>query len=227
MDSNLIMLLIAVGSLVIGAGAGLGINYLTKKGQDPQAILSTANTVISEAKILNDDVGKLILPAPIESVADKVIQFAQVCVNSAEQRCNSNQITKDQKNQNAYDAAMNMLKIAGYNPTPEIQQGIKDMIETGVFTLNNSVPAANVTATPPDQAVHQAIASAVTQVVTPIATQAANDAVQAAISQTAQAFQGAVTPQTVQPAVQSQTLQSTDQSQASTRLDPQTTQQSA
>ncbi|KLU67839.1 hypothetical protein DEAC_c02460 [Desulfosporosinus acididurans] len=217
MNSTLIMLLISVGSLVVGAGVGLGLGYLKKSGKDPQAILSTAETVISEAKVVNDDIGKLVLPAPVESAADKIIQFAQVCVHSAEQKYNSSQITKDQRNQNAYDAAMNMLKIAGYEPTLEIQKAVKDMIETGVFDMNSSASSEEAGQTAPDQAVSQAIATKVKQVVTPIATQAANDAVQQAINQTAQAFSGAVTPQAAQPAQDTsdtQVAQSDSQAQA-------------
>ncbi|MDQ7092114.1 hypothetical protein REC12_00735 [Desulfosporosinus sp. PR] len=163
MDTNVIMLLIALGSLVVGSVAGLGINYLAQKGKDPKTILNTADNVLGQAKTLNDDIGKVFLPAPVESIIDKVIQVAQAGVHAAEQRCNSDQITKDQRNQNAYDAAMNMLKIAGYEPTAEIQQATKDMIETGVFTLNSTAPATENTPVAPAQAIQDAVTNAVTQ----------------------------------------------------------------
>ncbi|KLU64000.1 hypothetical protein DEAC_c39940 [Desulfosporosinus acididurans] len=213
MDTNVIMLLISLGSLIVGSVAGLGINFLVQKGKDPKVILSTADTVLGEAKALNDDIGKVVLPAPLETIIDKVIQVSQAGVHSAEQRCNSDQITKDQKNQNAYDAAMNMLKIAGYEPTPEIQKAVKDMIETGVFDMNSSSPSVETVPAVPDQAVSQAIASKVQQVVTPIATQAANDAVQQAISQTVQAFPGAVSSQAAQSTSDTQLAQTDSQAQ--------------
>lgn len=200
MDTNVIMLLIALGSLVIGSVAGLGINFLVQKGKDPKVILNTADMVLGEAKTLNDDIGKVFLPAPVETIIDKVIQVSQAGVHAAEQRCNSDQITKEQKNQNAYDAAMNMLKIAGYEPTTEIQKAVKDMIETGVFDMNIDEVVKDALVTPPDQAVSKAIASAVTQVVTPIAQQAASTAVNQAISQAATAVQGVLTPQVTQAA---------------------------
>ncbi|WP_088227772.1 hypothetical protein [Desulfosporosinus sp. FKB] len=213
MDTNVIMLLISLGSLVVGSVAGLAINYLVQKGKDPKVILNTADMVLGEAKTLNDDIGKVFLPAPAEMVIDKVIQVSQAGVHAAEQRYNSSQIAKDQKNQNAYDAAMNMLKIAGYEPTPEIQKAVKDMIETGVFDMNSSAPAEETAPAATDQAVSQAIASKVKQVVTPIATQAANDAVQRVISQTAQAFSGAVTPQAAQATPDTQIAQPDPQTQ--------------
>lgn len=212
MNATLIMLLIALGGLTVGAFVGWGIGYLKKTGKDPQAVLTTASTFINEAKVLNDDIGKLVFPASVESIIDRVIQVAQAGVHAAEQKCNSSQITKDQRNQNAYDAAMNMLKVAGYEPTPEIQQAVKDMIETGVFDMKKDVVTTDTVVTAPDQAVQQAIAGAVTQVVTPIAQQAASTAVNQAISQAATAVQGVLTPQ---PAAQAnaQPAQPTTQAQ--------------
>lgn len=216
MNTNLVMLLIAFGFLVAGAAGSITFNYLAQKGKDPKAILDTADTVIGEVKDVNDTLGKL-LPAPVESLAELVIKFSQAGVHAAQQLCNSNQLTEDQRKQKAFDAAMNLLKLEGYEPTPELETAVKDMIETGVFALKNIVkaPAADTTSAAPDQAVHQAIAQAVTQVVTPIATQAASDAVQQAISQTAQAFQGAVTPQT--PPQATQVTQPDPQLQAATQ----------
>lgn len=93
---------------------------------------------------------------------------------------------------------MNMLKIAGYEPTPEIQKAAKDMIETGVFDMNKDGVTKDTLVTSPDQAVQEATSSAVKQVVTPIAQQAASTAVNQAISQAATAVQGVLTPQSTQ-----------------------------
>lgn len=207
MNTNIVMLMIALVCLAAGAGANWGISYLKQKGKDPKAMLNTADTVLGEVQTVNDGLG-VFLPAPIESITDKIIKTARAGVHAAQQLCNSNQLTEDQRKQKAFDAAMNLLKLEGYAPNPELETAVKDMIETGVFALKNfgKAPAADPAPAAPDQAVHQAIANAVTQVVTPIATEAASNAVQQAISQTAQAFQGAVTPQTptTQPQVATQ-----------------------
>lgn len=137
MNSNLIMFLFAAFALLVGGLAGgLGINYLAKRGKDPKSILATANTVISEAKTANDTFGKL-LPAPVESIVDLVIKAAQAGVHAAQQLCNSDQLTQDERNQKAFDTTMNLLKVGGYEPTPELQAAVKDMIETGVFIMKN------------------------------------------------------------------------------------------
>lgn len=47
MDTNIIMLSIAVGALIVGCFSGLGFNYLVQNGKEPKATLTTANTVIN------------------------------------------------------------------------------------------------------------------------------------------------------------------------------------
>lgn len=135
MSTNLIMFLIAIVVLVIGAGGGW---FLAQKGKDPKSLLSTADTVIDSAKSANDTFGKLI-PAPIEFIIDKVLQTAQAGVHAAQQLCDSSQLTEDERKQKAFDSAMNLLKLEGYQQTPELEKAVKDAIETGVFVMKNIV----------------------------------------------------------------------------------------
>ncbi|EGW36423.1 hypothetical protein [Desulfosporosinus sp. OT] len=133
MSTNLVMFLISIATLLVGSG---GTWLLTKKSKDPKAILATADTVIDEVKTANDTFGKL-LPAPVESIVDLVIKAAQAGVHGAQQLCNSDQLTQDERNGKAFDAAMNLLKVGGYEPTPELETAVKDMIETGVFVMKS------------------------------------------------------------------------------------------
>lgn len=196
------MLLIAFGGLVVGALIVWGINYFKTKGKNPQAMISAAGAIVSEAKVLNDDIGKALLPAPLSTIIDRIIQAAQVGVTSAEQKCNSAQITKEQKNQNAYTAAMNLLQIGGYDPTPEVQKAVKDMIETGVFDLKRWGTVSSMSSTAPDpvspnESVKQAITNVVTQAVLPVAQEAANTTINQALGQAVNAVQGALSPQVI------------------------------
>ncbi|MDQ7094293.1 hypothetical protein REC12_11900 [Desulfosporosinus sp. PR] len=209
MDTNVIMLLIALGSLVIGGIASLGINYLTQKGKNPQAMLNTANTVISGVETANGVIGEL-LPGPVESIVDKILKTAQAGVHAAQQLCDSNQLTEDQRKQKAFDSAMNLLKLEGYTPTPELETAVKDAIETGVFVLKSINPkpqVADTTPVAPAQAIQDAVTNAVTQAVSPIAQQAANNAVNQAITQAVSAVQGALAPQAAQTTQAAQTDQ--------------------
>jgi len=138
MSTNLIMFLIVILILVIGAGTGWGITYLTQKGKDPKAMLNTADTVIDGVKSANDTFGKLI-PAPAEFIIDKILQTAQAGVHAAQQLCNSSQLTEEERKQKAFDTAMNLLKLEGYQPTPELEAAVRDAIETGVFVMKNIV----------------------------------------------------------------------------------------
>jgi len=214
MNSNLIMFLIAILILVIGAGAGWGITNLTQKGKDPKSLLGTADTVIDGVKSANDTFGKLI-PAPIEFIIDKVLQTAQAGVHAAQQLCDSDQLTEDQRKQKAFDSAINLLKLEGYQPTPELEAAVKDAIETGVFVMKNivkssvAVPEAQktgeTTAVPesvtvsadpsaPTQTtevsaqptVQQAVTQAIRQTVQPVAQQAAYQTVQDIIAEAVQ-----------------------------------------
>jgi len=132
------MFLIVILVLVIGAGAGWGIGYLRQKGKDPKALLGTADTVLDGVKDANDTFGKL-LPAPVELIIDKVLKTAQAGVHAAQQLCDSSQLTEGQRNQEAFDIAMNLLKLEGYQPTPELEEAVKSAIETGVFVMKNIV----------------------------------------------------------------------------------------
>ncbi|KLU66781.1 hypothetical protein DEAC_c14490 [Desulfosporosinus acididurans] len=116
---------------------------------------------------------------------------------------------------------MNLLKLEGFTPTPELEDAVKGAIEAGKFAVNNAYwnttpkqeeqVAAVASAVPPDQAVQVAVTNAVTQAVIPIAQQAASDAVNQAITQVAQAAQGALSPQPVQPAQMDQQAQAPTQ----------------
>lgn len=149
MSANLIMFLIAAVTLLTGVGIGVGINYLFQKGKEPTAMLTTADTVIGELKTANDTFGKY-LPAPVESIVDLVIKAAQAGVHAAQQMYNSDRLTQDERNQKAFDAAMNLLKVGGYEPTPELEAAVKDMIETGVFVMKNIAKLDTGTVVVPD-----------------------------------------------------------------------------
>lgn len=79
------------------------------------------------------------MPAPVEFIIDKVLQTAQAGVHAAQQLCDSDQLNEDQRKQKAFDSAMNLLKLEGYEPTPELETAVKDAIETGVFVMKNIV----------------------------------------------------------------------------------------
>lgn len=211
MNSNLVMFLISIATLLVGSG---GTWLLTRKSKDPKALLATADTVIDEVKAANDTFGKY-LPAPVESIVDVVIKVAQAGVHAAQQMCNSDQLPQDERNQKAFDAAMNLLKVGGYEPTPELEAAVKDMIETGVFVMKNiakpdiqtvvvpdmttityapamtttadpSVPAQSDTTASPQPTVQETVSQAIRQTVQPIAQQAADQAVQDVIDQAVQ-----------------------------------------
>ena len=136
MNSNLIMFLLTILTLLIGAGAGFGITYLIQKGKDPKTLLGTVGTVLDGVTTANDTFGKLI-PAPAEFLITKVLLTAQAGVHAAQQLYDSSQLTEDERKQKAFEAAMNLLKLEGYQPTPELEVAVKDAIETGVFVMKN------------------------------------------------------------------------------------------
>lgn len=192
MNTNIIMLIIAILALVIGSG---GTWLLTKSGKNTSAILNTADTVVDGLKTANDTLGKL-LPSPVEVIIDKVLQTAQAGVHAAQQLYDSSQLSEDERKQKAFETAMNLLKLEGYVPTPELEAAVRDAIETGVFVMKNitgsevkadapvtteSAPAETVT---PDTAadvtaepkpITQVIADTLDQVGEQAKTQARND----------------------------------------------------
>ena len=60
---------------------------------------------------------------------------------------------------------MNLLKLEGYQPTPELELAVKDAIETGVFVMKNIAKKSAVTvvvpASPEIPAVTEPVAVAV------------------------------------------------------------------
>ena len=136
---NIQMLSFSILILLAGVALTLVGQYLIKKGKDPTNMLATAGAVLTEVQTANESFGKF-LPAPAESIIDVVIRVAQAGVHSAQQLFNSNQLTQDERNKKAFDASINLLKVGGYTPTPELETAIKDMIETGVFVMKSVSP---------------------------------------------------------------------------------------
>lgn len=150
MNQNIAMILFIVLALGIGLVFGWELKIIWTKGNGSKDLLGTADTVIDGVKSANDTFGKLI-PAPLEFIIDKVLQTAQAGVHAAQQLCDSSQLTEDQRKQKAFDSAMNLLKLEGYQSTPELEKAVKDAIETGVFVMKNivktsvAVPVVDVT----------------------------------------------------------------------------------
>jgi len=204
MDMNL--LLASIGSLVVGAGGTKGLPYLYNKfKREPGVVL---NGIINEVQSVNETIGKLFLPAPVESIITKIIQVVQTGVLGAEQLCNSSQLTDNQRKQKAFDTAINLLKLEGYTPTPEMETAIKDVIEAGVFIMKSSTSSAAITKEPdtisvaPDikvaapiqptsgvggqATVQQAVDQGIRQILEPIAQQTADQTVKAVVDSAVQ-----------------------------------------
>lgn len=137
MSTQTVTLVIAALSLVCFFGTMYGIQILVKQGKDPGKELATANTIVDTAVSANEAV-KPFIPAPVESIIDSVLKVTQTGVHSAQQLYNSGQLPPDLRKEQATEYAVNMVKLAGHEVTPDLERVIRDTAEAAVYVMKQN-----------------------------------------------------------------------------------------
>lgn len=139
---NIILLIVAVVAAIAAACAFL-FPWLKKKGVNVPATVGLASGVLEGADTVTD-VLKLAFPtSAIVNIVDKVIDYAKVGVQKAEQLYYINQIAKDERKEEATKFVCEALEIAGIERTAAIDKIIDGAVEAAVLALGHVEDAAD------------------------------------------------------------------------------------
>jgi len=129
-----ITLLIAILSLVCFFGTMYGIQVLVKQGKDPGKQLQVADAIVNTVASAHTAL-ETFIPDPVDNIIDTVLKVTQAGVPSAQQLYNSGQLPPDLRKDKASEYALNMVKLAGREVTPDLEQVIRDTAEAAVFVM--------------------------------------------------------------------------------------------
>ena len=136
MEFNTVLLVVTIAAVTVAAVA-LVFPALKKKGVNTGHVLKVASTGLSGADQITD-VLKEIFPANgIVNIVDKIVDYAKVGVQKAEQLYKINQIDKDARKEEATRFVNEALELAGVEITPAIQKIVDGSIEAAVNAMSH------------------------------------------------------------------------------------------
>jgi hypothetical protein len=139
---NGILLIVTMISIVVAAIA-IVFPWLKKKGVDLKPTFKVAEGVVNGADTITDILKAAFPTSAIAGIADKIIDYARIGVEKAEQLYYINEITGDQRKAEAIRFVHDALKLANIETTPAIEKIIDGAVEAGVYALGHA-------AQPPD-----------------------------------------------------------------------------
>ena len=140
--------LIATVSLAVGVVLALLVLFplLKKKGVKTDQILGAVLTGVKGVDGLTDALKAIFPQNAAISIIDKIIDYAKIGVQKAEQLYYINEITGDQRKQEALKFVYEALEIAGIEVTPEVKAVVDGCIEAAVLALGHSMEFISVEA---------------------------------------------------------------------------------
>lgn len=137
--TNTNVLIIAV-SLAVGVALALLVLFplLKKKGIKTDQILAAALTGIKGVDGLTEALKAIFPKNAAISIIDKIIDYAKIGVKKAEQLYYINEITGDQRKDEALKFVYQSLEIVGIEITPEVKAIVDGCIEAAVLALGHS-----------------------------------------------------------------------------------------
>jgi hypothetical protein len=143
---NAVLLIIAVVAVIVAACALL-FPWLKKKGADVPAALKAAGGVLKGADTVTDVLKAAFPTSLIANIADKVIDYAQIGVQKAEQLYIINQISGDGRKAEASKFVYDALTLAGIERNAAIDKIVDGAIEAAVLALGHEPKPPDIPAT--------------------------------------------------------------------------------
>lgn len=136
--SNISLVSIIIG-LAVGviATSGILLPALKKKGVNTGTILDQTSNAISVLTGTFEALKTLLPNTPAVALVDKILKWATVGVNQAEQLYIIGKISGDERKAAAIDYIHESLKLAGVEITPSIDKIIDGAIEAAVLALGH------------------------------------------------------------------------------------------
>lgn len=114
------------------------VHYCSKNREDVQKSMERANTITDTAGKMTDVLVKALPGNQFVLLIDKIIAYAKIGVQAAEQMAKSGQISADARRETARNYLLSVLKTAGITVTPEIETAINGAVECAVASLPKS-----------------------------------------------------------------------------------------
>ncbi len=108
---------------------------LVKRGIDVSGLLDKASMTVSAMDTVTDTIKTLFPATPGLNLIDKILEYANRAVASAEQMYKASQITEEKRKDEATALVYAFLEAAGVTVTEELKPIIDGSIEAAVFAL--------------------------------------------------------------------------------------------
>lgn len=108
---------------------------LVKRGIDVSGLLDKASMTVSAMDTVTDTIKTLFPATPGLNLIDKILEYANRAVASAEQMYKASQITEEKRKDEATALVYAFLEAAGVTVTEDLKPIIDGSIEAAVFAL--------------------------------------------------------------------------------------------
>ena len=129
------VLTIGFGSVIIIC---LLLPYLQRKGVHVDTIIAEAKAVTAKISGMAEIITPFIAQAEVADISAKIISYATVGTNMAEQLYKIGELPKDERNEASINYVTDALQIAGVEITPEVERLTEGAIEAAVHTMNSA-----------------------------------------------------------------------------------------
>ena len=145
LDTNTLAVLALVVGIAIGVVAMLSIElpYVKKKGIDIEKYLNKVNDTVVKIDQVFNTIKPFLPNVPAIGIVDKVLEYAKLGVNKAEQLYHIGQIQANQRKEEAKSFIFDALKLAKIDITPELEKVIDGAIEASVMALGHKTQITN------------------------------------------------------------------------------------
>lgn len=139
---NVILVIVAAVAVMVAACA-LIFPWLKKKGVNVLSTLEATSGVLDATDAITDILKAAFPASAVVNIVDKVIDYAKVGAQKAEQLYIINTISKDERKEEATKFVYEALEIAGVERTAAIEKIVDGAVEAAVLTLGHTVDTDN------------------------------------------------------------------------------------
>ena len=139
---NIILVIIAAVAVMVAACAFI-FPWLKKKDINVPSTLEATSGVLDATDAITDILKAAFPTSAVVNIVDKVIDYAKVGAQKAEQLYIINTISKDERKEEATKFVYEALEIAGIERTAAIEKIVDGAVEAAVLTLGHTVDTDN------------------------------------------------------------------------------------
>jgi hypothetical protein len=136
---NNLMILAIIVSLSVGAVIALLIllPLLKKQGVKTAEVLQTVASGIDGVNRMTDALQTMFPQSMAVNMVDKIIEYAKIAVERAEQLCHIDKIEAADRKEEAVKFVIQSLELAGFKVTSQLKEVVEGSIEAAVMGLGH------------------------------------------------------------------------------------------